>query len=336
MTAGYVLSEGQYKTGYYTDDELWTAFSRVFSSQSKNSSSYKFGFLKSILDNLYNVDADLKLTFDQLFSKFAEIYWNLILKYHIKQMAYFKNGRSTYLEQILQNAAEKYQIKEPIPYESLSPSMMVNIEHQVKIKCKQKVVGALFGDTGALFYSFSKKEEWIQINPAMYSFICKHKLMIEKLNYYEWARFLEKVNEDSRTLHLLTKIDESSKRNNLEYYRKILFDEFESHKCFYCGRELKPGHIHVDHFIPWAFVKDDNLWNFVLSCPECNLRKSSRLPDKGYLNRILTRNEELIGAGNFSSLLDMKNYHKDKLIHIYNWAQVNGYDRPWKSNRADW
>ena len=137
-------------------------------------------------------------------------------------MAYFKNGRSTYLEQILQSAAEKYQIMEPIPYESLTPSMMVNIEHQVKVKCKQKVVGALFGDTSALFYSFSKKEEWIQINPAMYSFICKHKLMIEKLNYYEWARFLEKVNDDSRTLHLLTKIDESSKRNNLEYYRNIL------------------------------------------------------------------------------------------------------------------
>ena len=55
-----------------------------FSNQSKNSSSYKFGFLKSILDNLYNVDSELVLTFDQLFGKFTEIYWNLILKYHIK------------------------------------------------------------------------------------------------------------------------------------------------------------------------------------------------------------------------------------------------------------
>lgn len=62
---------------------------------------------------------------------------------------------------------------------------MIDIYHQVKMKCKAYVVGALFEDTKHLFYSFSKKGEWIQINPRMYEFICKHKVIIEKLNYYE-------------------------------------------------------------------------------------------------------------------------------------------------------
>ena len=336
MTAGCDLKEASYKVGNHSDDELWAAFSRVFSGQSKNTSSYKYGFLKAILDNLYNVDEDLKLTFDQLFGKFTEIYWNLILKYQLKQMAHSKNSKGTLLEQILKDAEEKYCIPTSTPYESLQPTMMFDIEHQVKMKCKEYVVGALFADTNALFYSFSKRKEWIQINPVMFSFICKHKVMIEKLNYYEWARFLEKVNMTSQSLNLLTKIDESSKRSNLEYYRKILFEEFESHTCFYCGKELKKDHIHVDHFIPWSFVKDDNLWNFVLACPECNLRKSSRLPDKGYLDRIVMRNEKLIGVKDLSELPDMDNYQKDRLIHIYDWAQMNGYDRTWKSVRADW
>lgn len=74
-------------------------------------------------------------------------------------------------------AVDKYQIIEPIPYESLTAEMMLDISHQVKIKCKKYVVGALFEDTNRLFYSFSKKEEWLQINPMMYEFICKHKVV---------------------------------------------------------------------------------------------------------------------------------------------------------------
>ena len=65
---------------------------------------------------------------------------------------------------------------------------------------------------------YSKKEEWIQINPVMYEFVCKHKVIIEKLNYYEWARFLERVNEETVAVKLLNKIDESTKRNNLAIY----------------------------------------------------------------------------------------------------------------------
>ena len=67
----YDLAEGHYKEFSITDDEMWSAFAYALSSKSSHSASYKFGFLKSILDNLYEVDSDLKLTFDQLFSKFA-------------------------------------------------------------------------------------------------------------------------------------------------------------------------------------------------------------------------------------------------------------------------
>ena len=108
---------------------------------------------------------------------------------------------------------------------------------QEKQKCKQNVVGALYADLGGVFYSFSKQGEWIKINPQMYEFICKHKVSIEKLNYYEWARFLERVNSGSEVDHLLSKIDQSAKRSNLSYYRDILFDEFEN-VCFYCGKKI--------------------------------------------------------------------------------------------------
>ena len=225
--AGYNLKEGSYEKRHASDDELWSALSFVFSSKSVNDTSYKFGFLKAIIDNLYNVDEELRLTFDQLFSKFGEIYWNLVLKHGLKQKKPTRDNRETSLERVLHYAVEAYQITEPIPYESLSSAMMIDISHRIKVKCKENVVGALFEDTKHLFYSFSKRGEWIQFNPEMYSFICKHKVLIEKLNYYEWAKFLEKVNEESVSTRLLNKIDESSKRNNLSFYRRILYEEFE-------------------------------------------------------------------------------------------------------------
>ena len=328
--AGCDLKEGAYEMRMASDDELWSALACVFSSKSKNTSSYKYGFLKAIIDNLYNVDADLKLSFEQIFSKFGEIYWNLILKHGLKQKTVTNDNKETYLEQVLRAAVKKYQILEPIPYESLTSKMMLDITHQVKMKCKRYVVGALYEDTMRLFYSFSKKEEWIQINPVMYEFICKHKVVIEKLNYYEWARFLEKVNEETIAIKLLGKIDESAKRDNLSEYRRILYEEFENETCFYCGERLSSDKIDVDHFIPWSFIKDDKLWNLVLACPECNREKSDKLPVDRYLNDLLIRNERLIIENHRP---EMEYYHSRMINCVYNWAKVNGYEKTWQPKR---
>ncbi len=321
---GYNLKEGFYREEHVSDDELWAAFTSLFSSQATMVSSYKYGFLKAIIDNLYNTDEELQLSFKQLFSKFAEIYWNLILKYHLKQ----QSKKKTYLEQIIHDSVHKYALPDGIPYESLTDDMMDDVSYQVKQKCKKYVIGALFEDTKRLFYSFSKKEEKIKIKPEMYTFICKHKVAIEKLNYYEWARFLERINESGEADHLLSKIDESAKRSNLSFYRDILFQEFEN-KCFYCGRPVTKDYVEVDHFIPWSFIKDDQIWNFVLACPECNSKKRDKLAQVGFLNKICERNEIMVGK----KQIDSPDISK-RIKMIYNWAQKNGYDKIWTPRKV--
>lgn len=325
MAAGYNLIEGTYEDREVSDDELWSVFSSLFSTKSHNNTSYKFGFLKAILDNLYNVDEDLGLTFDQLFSKFAEIYWNLILDYRLKQRA---DGRSK-IEIILKSKQEEYSLIKVVPFDSLSPERQSIISELVKKECKRYVIGALFEDTKRLFYSFSKADEWLRINPRMYDFICKHKLIIDKLNYYEWARFLEKENQanrgenDNPTDHILSKIDESSGRKDLSSYRDILYNTIESHQCFYCGKRLELTEVEMDHFVPWSFIKEDNLWNLVPACPKCNKSKRDKLPKERYLDLLIGRNNRLLECHCSD---DLANYRHRVLRYVYEFAKINGYD----------
>jgi len=338
MISGHRLSKGDYDHRHLNTDEIWQELSILFSSRSRNSASYKYGFFKSILDNLYNVDDDMKLTFDQLFGKFAEIYWNLVTKYRIAQMP---AGKSAAVVTVINDFVQKNNIMAGIPFESLTDDQKITLQTKVKNKCKQNVVGALYGDTGCIFYAFDKKEEWIRINPQVYSYVCKRKTALEKLNYYEWAKYLEKVNTEETTVNLLSKLDESSKRSNLSVYRQILFDEFESRQCFYCGRPLREDGIQVDHFIPWAFIKDDKLWNMVLSCRNCNNKKRDKLAPDIYLRKLVTRNKDIQmhyykeGIRKFSQSIDlrgseeMKNYRPGGLMQIYTYARENGYNEIW-------
>ena len=103
-------------------------------------------------------------------------------------------------------------------------------------------------------------------------------------------------------------------------YRRILLEEFEERNCFYCGKELKHGDIHVDHFIPWSFIKDDSLWNLVLSCQQCNLKKSDKLTPNIFVDNLIQRNHVILEK---NSDRISKSYKDQKLRFIYYWAKCN-------------
>src|SRR5262249_6210181 len=56
----------------------------------------------------------------------------------------------------------------------------------------------------------------------------------------------------------------AAKRNNLASHRTFL-GAADGFVCFYRGVSV-PQNAPVDHFIPWAFVLEDKVWNLVLAC----------------------------------------------------------------------
>lgn len=306
---------GELSNEFVSDDEYWSLFNYVFSDSCKKTSTYKFALIKSILDNLLNnqpCETGQQLSFDSLFAKFAESYWNLVVKYHLYQQKPTVDGHTSKIEQIFFEATIKNPILASLEFASIEKDTQHVLISKVQAECKKYVIGALCSDFDNKVYGFNldnRNDAYILLSEGAYQFMLKYKVEIEKLNYYSWAKYLENINEEKVLFKILTKLELSlPERSSLEVYRNILFNEFEQNTCFYCGKKLIEKVIHVDHFIPWSFVKEDKIWNFVLSCPECNIKKSNHLPGYQFVKTINSRNHLM-------SLLEIpKNIQHEELL----------------------
>ncbi|WP_019001061.1 HNH endonuclease domain-containing protein [Succinimonas amylolytica] len=325
--AGWNLQRGVI-TDYNPDEEkLWSLFNYVFSDACSKRNTYKFGFIKSLLDNAFNGmenSEGIFFSYSQIFARFAENYWNLVVKYDLRQMR--SDGKSVYsnVEKILKEAVDN-SVCAFLEFSSLDVIKQSSVISRVASECRKYVVGALYNDFDGVIYSFDLKHDGLVLNYRVYEFMLKYKSELERLNYYSWAKFLESVNEDNAVVHLLNKLEFATpRRSDLSIYREILRMEFEENTCFYCGRKLG-NKIHVDHFIPWSFVKDDKLWNFVLACPACNERKNNRLPNREFLAVIEDRNKQIIRKTNNRIVLnEFSGYSDDLLIKMWNYAKMSG------------
>jgi len=325
--AGWNLKNGEITEYCISEDKLWSLFNYVFSDGCKKRNSYKFGLVKSILDNLFNGQETARgvyLSYHDLFAKFTENYWNLVVKYDLRQMR--RDGKSEFskIETILKKATLDNKILNVLEFESIDSELQNQIIHRVTLECKRCVIGALYEDFDGTLYAFDLKESGLYLSPLAHEFMLKYKPEIENLNYYAWAKFLEKVNPEHALVRVIDKLELSTpKRSDLSVYREILRKEFQECNCFYCGKKLLRS-VHVDHFIPWAFIKDDKLWNFVLSCASCNEKKNNRVPTKNYLIKLEERNSIIQQADSEFVRLEFNGYSEGLMTRMWQYAKMSG------------
>lgn len=325
--AGWDLKQGTINEYNLTEDHIWSLFNYVFSDSSRKRNTYKFGLIKSLLDSVFSGEKTTQgvyYTYEQLFARFAENYWNLVVKYDLRQMR--KDGKSelSKIEVILKSVVLEKPVLELLEFEAIDTAIKNSIIKKVTAECKKCVVGALYDDFDGTIYAFDLKEQGLTLNYVIYEFMLKHKSELEKLNYYSWAKFLEKVNDDNVLVRVIDKLELATpRREDLSVYREILRREFEEDTCFYCGKKLR-NKIHVDHFIPWSFVKDDKIWNFVLSCPTCNTRKNNKVPSKDFLVRIEDRNRKIQLLDNTVIETEFTGYTDDLMNRMWSYAKLSG------------
>ena len=96
---------------------------------------------------------------------------------------------------------------------------------------------------------------------------------------YEKVKWLQNNNPEVPGL-IYKLVPMNDKMRKLSNVRKLWEGVLEVREIrdVFTGREIVPKQYDVDHFIPWSFVMNDELWNLMPMESSLNSSKSNRLP----------------------------------------------------------
>lgn len=266
--------------------------------------TYKFALTKFLLD--YARENELSgtktITYSVIAENFLEYYWFQECKYKLKQD--FKIERMPMVIRIIRKyCGEEYIPENYEKYFNNKPDIKRRMIYEIEKTCLQDVIPRLQPKGTFKFYKHfhtlspsgkkyrlpPKDKRYIEVTVDTHRFFKDNYHELSKFLIYEWAKFLEKTNFTPR---LIAKIEGLGlhKRRSLSGFRNILLKQMDA-KCFYCNKIVKKDEIHIDHFIPWSYIYDDAVWNLVISCSSCNLKKSDYLAPSSCIKKIEKRNE---------------------------------------------
>ena len=272
-------------------------------SKGKKDNTYKFALAKFLLDisKKIKVEKDTEISYNKISESFLKYYWIQECKFKIKQD--FKQNSQPVIISIIQKYCEEDYISDSFDkYFKNKQQTKKEMIKEIEINCLRDVIPRFQSKEYIKFYNHNhtistngkkfkmpiKGNRNITLKTNAIIFFKNNYDLLHKALILEWSKFLEKTNFVPK---LISKIENlgDNKRSPLTKYKKILLEIDD--KCFYCSCKLPNDDIHVDHFIPWSYIYDDEIWNLVLSCSSCNLKKSDYLANEECLSKINIRND---------------------------------------------
>ena len=127
--------------------------------------------------------------------------------------------------------------------------------------------------------SSSKLKKEIYFQPAWMEMIQDNTVSILGWIQYEKVKWLQNNNPEVPGLvYKLAPMDEKMRKlNNVRKLWEGILELSEVRDVF-TGEAVIPKQYDVDHFIPWSFVMNDELWNLMPMDSSLNSAKSNRLP----------------------------------------------------------
>ena len=265
--------------------------------------TYKFALARALLDYCHSEGGkpapELVIKYEYLAEKFLEYYWKLAW-FGIKQNVRGAESR------VLKTIRELFGEKTPERFDDAQQQYRTEIG-----KAKSSILTGVFGHArsrtsivvhafqnvpaGAhaipdeVFYKPDDDDQCLKMYHEALSFMSRNYDVLRYNVLARWSLHLENLNPSM--IKIMTKLSrEKIKRSDLKKFHDMLTKYFDT--CFYCGVRLGDG-MEVDHFIPWSYVLEDNLWNMVLACRSCNRKKGNQLPDVRHLEKIYAQNSRL-------------------------------------------
>lgn len=114
---------------------------------------------------------------------------------------------------------------------------------------------------------------------------------------YKWAEFTVaadrtgKLTVESALKKLRTAPVSERMVRNAQYAFEHLLDQQKFLSCVWTGERISSmNNLHIDHLIPFAVWKNNDLWNLIPAKSQVNLRKRDRIPSP----EVIERNRENI------------------------------------------
>lgn len=128
---GWKIKEVQYIQKQLSEEDIWKLFSYVFSSKSINNTSYKFGFLKAIIECVYEVNIECEILLTDVFVRFTRIYWNLIVRHNLNQRSNSTRNRKVSINKIFDGYILENENLICCECGSIDDDLNKSIEHEV-------------------------------------------------------------------------------------------------------------------------------------------------------------------------------------------------------------
>ena len=151
-------------------------------------------------------------------------------------------------------------------------SVVRMVEYIERINCLEKPLPYTLGTSGGLKRELRFDPEWMKM-------IRDNMVPILGWIQYEKVKWLQTNNpEVPGLIYKLAPLDE--KMRKLEHVRKLWEGVLEIRPVpdVFTGRSLQTKDYDVDHFVPWSFVMNDELWNLMPMDSSLNASKSNYLP----------------------------------------------------------
>ena len=321
-----------------TEESMKRTFLSIL-TRGRKDNTYKFALARALLDycqeNRNNPARTNEITYEYLSGKFLKYYWHQVCKFRIKQDFHTKST-----PMVVQKINEVFHDKNPGSFELLDREDIMEAERRILrtvfgharsktslvVPKFQKIVTGNSAEEIRMFYDYDDDAKKIYLKPEAWDFFNRNYWMLSKSVLLEWSKFLEKIN--GSLPKLISKLEHYDIRRGPLSGVRNMYLKYTDH-CFYCGGRLERGYIHVDHFIPWSYMFDDNEWNLVLACQECNCRKSSSLPQEEFQKMLIKRNGKYGGQiqklHNSLALLDTGKGWKTEIKNHYTGCRDYGF-----------
>ena len=272
------------------------------------SSCYKFYWLEAIV-NLINRNVT-ETTMGDIIDEMIANAWYSVVEYHIHLSGFVRGEVVDGLERAinklnevsdLTSASSKDEIKQAIKMHSsainLERKQLTNMvpyralagffdNHGVKVNWEKhtslieyisyfdKTIVKLpyvFGEGNSLNRKVIFSPEWItMIN-------CNSE---EILGWIQFEKLKWLQNNNPEVPSLVYKLSRTGNERKLSKVRSLWEGVFECAEIhdIYTGRMIDSKNYDVDHFVPWSFVMNDELWNLIPMESSLNSSKNSNLP----------------------------------------------------------